>query len=367
MWEGGEKPLPSGGSCMLGSMNLSEYVKNPFTKECEFDLDTFAQDVKDVVVYMNEVLDEGIKYLPLEEQRESVEKYRQLGIGVMGLADMFIKMGVIYGEEESLELIRKIFKVMANSALQQSALLAKEYGTYKAYDREAVLSSPYLNFVATKDTLDLIKKYGLRNAELLSIAPTGSISTMLGVSGGCEPIFQISYIRKSESLGENGEEVYYKVYTPIVREYMTKFNIKDEKDLPEYFVTALDLDYRKRIDVQAELQKYVDSAISSTINLPEETTIEEIMDLYIYAWEKGLKGVTVYRNGCNRSGILIANKKNKTKTIQEQIKALQEQIDNLIVQSLKENPDVCPMCGGKMIHSGGCSECQDCGYSPCSV
>ena len=361
----GEKPLPSGGSCMLGSMNLSEYVINPFTNKCKFDIDTFVKDVKEVVIYMNEVLEEGIQYLPLKEQRESAENYRQLGIGVMGLADMFIKMGVTYGEEESLELIRKIFSAMANASLQQSALLAKKYGTYKAYDREAVLKSPYLNFVATKETLDLIKKYGLRNAELLSIAPTGSISTMIGVSGGCEPIFQNSYIRKSESLGENGEEVYYKVYTPIVREYMIKHSITDEKDLPKYFVTAHDLDYKKRIDVQAELQKYVDSAISSTINLPEETTVEEIEDLYTYAWKKGLKGVTIYRNNCARTGILLTNKKKSN--IYKQIEELQQQIDNLVTQALQENPSTCPMCGGKIIHTGGCEECQSCGYSPCSV
>jgi len=357
--------LPSGGSCLLSSLNLSEYVKNPFSNKAEFNLDSFVQDTKDVVVYMNDILDENIQYLPLQEQKESAKNYRQLGIGVMGLADMFIKMGIRYGSKESKTLIKYIFSRMANSALQQSALLAKENGTYELYNKQAVLSSPYLQFVCTQETYSMIEKYGLKNAELLSIAPTGTISTMIGVSGGSEPIFQNSYTRKSESLGENGQEVYYKVYTPIVKEYMEQNNITKENDLPDYFVTAMDLNYKERIEVQSELQKYIDSAISSTVNLPEETTVEEIMDLYMYAWEMGLKGITVYRNNCQRSGILITDK--KAKTVPEKIKELQEEINTLVINSLKEDSENCPMCGGYLLHVGGCVECQDCGYSPCSI
>ena len=361
----GEKPLPNGGSCMLGSLNLSEYVKNPFNNNCIFDIDTFSEDVKDVVIYMNEVLEEGIQYLPLEEQKITVKNYRQLGIGAMGLADMFIKMGITYGDNESKKIINLIFKEMANAALQQSALLAKEYGPYDKYNKQAVLASPYLKFIATPETYTMIEKYGLRNGELLSIAPTGSISTMFGVSGGVEPIFQNSYTRKSESLGEDDKDVYYKVYTPIVREYMTKHNITKEEDLPPYFVTSMDLNYRKRIEVQSELQKYIDSAISSTVNLPEKATIEDIVDLYIYAWEKGLKGITVYRDNCLRSGVLITSKTKQSTS--DKIEELQTEIDKLIINSLQENPDICPMCGGEMFHSGGCAECKDCGYSPCAI
>lgn len=315
----GEKPLVSGGSCLLSSFNLSEYVKNPFSNNAIFDYNSFAQDVKDSVIYMNDLLDEGIPYLPLDEQKESARKYRQLGIGCMGLADMFIKMKATYGDDKSKELIRQIFHLMANSAIQQSSLLAKKNGTYPAYDKDAILSSPYLKFVATEETYKMVEEYGLYNAELLSIAPTGSLSTMLGVSGGGEPIFSLSHTRKSESLGEDGEDVYYKVYAQVAREYMDTHNNVKEEDLPEYFITSMELDYRKRIEVQAELQKYIDSAISSTVNLPEETTIEEVMDLYMYAWEQGLKGVTVYRSGCERGGILTTDKKknDKPKTVEE--------------------------------------------------
>ncbi len=350
---------------MLSSFNLSEYVKNPFTNKVQFDLDSFFQDVKKAVIYMNNVLDEGIQYLPLQEQKNSAKNYRQLGIGTMGMADMFIKMKIKYGSEKSIILIKHIFSTMANAALQQSALLAKEYGVYPLYNKHAVLSSPYLKFVCTSETYSMIKKYGLRNAELLSIAPNGSISSLIGVSGGCEPIFQNSYTRKSESLGDNGQEIYYKVYTPIVKEYMEQNNIINEQDLPNYFITAMDLNYKERIKVQSELQKYIDSAISSTVNLPEKTTIEEIMNLYIYAWEQGLKGITIYRNGCQRSGILITNK--QSQSIPEKIKTLQEEINSLIIESLKENSENCPMCDGKLLHTSGCVECQTCGYSPCSI
>src|SRR5690606_6141501 len=133
---------------------------------------------------------------------------------------------------------------------------------------------------------ELIKTYGLRNSQLLTIPPTGSISTLIGCSNGVEPIFQLSYIRKSESL--HNVDTYYKVFTPIAKEYMELHNIQNEEDLPDFFVTTSNLNYKDRIDVQAAWQQYIDASISSTINLPEETTAEEIEELYMYAWERGL-------------------------------------------------------------------------------
>ena len=226
-----------------------------------------------------------------------------------------------------------------------------------------MLKSPFLLANASEEVLDLIEKYGLRNSQLLTIPPTGSISTLIGCSNGLEPIFQISYTRKSESLHQ--EETYYKVFTPIVKEYMDRYGISREEDLPDYFVTAHDLNYKERIEVQAAWQQYIDASISSTVNVPNEFTVEEVEELYLYAWRKGLKGITIYRDGCARDGILISNKAKMSKL--EKIQKLQEELNELIVEQLKEDPDSCPMCGGKMIYSGGCSECQDCGYSPCAV
>jgi ribonucleoside-diphosphate reductase alpha chain len=279
----------------------------------------------------------------------------------MGLADMFIKMNIRYGDEDSLKVIENIGEIMLNMAVQESSELAKTEGSFPKYKYENIIKSKFYQENLWDETKQMVKENGLRNSQLLTIAPTGSISTMIGTSGGVEPIFQISYTRKSETLHKG--ETYYKVFTPIAKQYMDKNNITEESELPEFFVTSSGLDYNKRIDVQAVWQKYIDASISSTVNLPEETTVDEVAMLYNYAWEKGLKGVTIFRDGCNRGAILITDKsKDKTK-----IQELQEQLDALMADSLLEDPDKCPMCGGKMNHVGGCDECQDCGYSPCSI
>lgn len=358
-----EETLPAFGSCNLASINLSEFVKNPFTKYARFQFERFSEMVQNGVLYLNEVLDENMNMHPLPQQRQMSKELRQIGLGIMGLADMFIKLGIKYGSSESISLIHQIGRTMINEALRQSAILAKKDGTFPRYNAEAVLNSPFLLSNVDEDVLELIKEHGLRNSQLLTIPPTGSISTLIGCSNGVEPIFQVAYTRKSESL--HHEDTYYKVFTPIIKEYMDQNAIFREEDLPEFIVTTSNLDYRDRIEVQATWQQYIDASISSTVNVPNEFTIEEVEDLYIYAWEKGLKGITIYRDGCARSGILISNKA-KTSRL-DRIDELQREIDQLVVEQLKEDPDTCPMCGGKLNHSGGCAECQDCGYSPCSV
>lgn len=358
-----EETLPPFGSCNLSSINLSEFVKDPFTKYARFEFEKFGEMVRNGVIYLNEVLDENMKLHPLEQQREMSEKLRQIGLGIMGAADMFIKLGIKYGGKESLSIIHQIGRTMINEALRQSALLAKEDGPFPSYKADRVLKSPFLQANADGDVLELIKEYGLRNSQLLTIPPTGSISTLIGCSNGLEPIFQVSYTRKSESLHQ--EDTYYKVFTPIVKEYMEKNNLSIEDELPDFFITTSNLEYKDRIHVQAVWQQYIDASISSTVNVPNEFTVEQVEDLYMYAWENGLKGITIYRDGCARSGILITDKANKNKL--DRIDELQTEIDELAVQQLQEDPDTCPMCGGKLNHSGGCSECQDCGYSPCSI
>lgn len=277
---------------------------------------------------------------------------------------MFIQMGIRYGSKESLDLIDKIGSQFIDVAMNESALMAKEDGAFPLMNKEAILKSPFYNHNASSETKELVEKYGLRNSQLTTIAPTGSISTLIGCSNGVEPMFRASYTRKTESLN-SGQETYYTVVTPIVEELMSAKGIKDIADLPDYVVTAETLEYKDRIDVQATWQQYIDASISSTVNVPNEFTVEEVEQLYMYAWEKGLKGTTIYRDGCERSGILITDKKDSA--IGDQIKALQEQIDDLVLGSLKEDPNKCPMCGGEMVHSGGCTECQDCGYSPCAI
>jgi len=297
-----EEPLPAGGSCLLGSINLSEFVKNPMTGQAEFDLEEFAEVVKVSVKFLNEILDEGLPLHPLEEQRESVGNWRQIGLGIMGLGDALIKLGIRYGSPEAVEICDRIGFTMADTAICASAELAAVEGAYPTYDKEAVFSSPYFLVNTTEKTRRIVEKHGLRNSQLLTIAPTGSISTMLGISGGVEPIYNISYTRKTESL--HGEDRYYKVFTPIVAEYMKVHDIEEEDDLPEFFSTAMTLEYDERIRMQAAWQRHIDASISSTVNVPEDFTLDDVRNLYVYAWQNGLKGVTIYRDNCRRTGIL---------------------------------------------------------------
>lgn len=292
-----EEPLPAGGSCLLGSINLAE-----FACDTGFDFESFKHCVKSSVIALNEVLDEGLSLHPLKEQRESVYDWRQIGLGIFGLADLLIKLGIKYGSPEAIDLCDMIGHTMADMAIKTSAVLAKEYGVYPKYKPEAVEQSAFYSKNALGETKELVESFGLRNSQLLTIAPTGSLSTMIGVSGGIEPIFANYYTRKTESL--KGHDEYYKVYTPIVKEYMDKHGLKDDSELPDYFVTAQTLDYKNRIYMQSIWQSHIDASISSTVNVPNDFTVEQVEDLYMTAWDAGLKGVTIFRDGCKRAGIL---------------------------------------------------------------
>ncbi len=294
--------LPAGGSCLLGSINLNAFVDK---KTKTFDFIEFKNTVKVSVRALNEVLDEGLPLHPLKEQRDSVRDWRQIGLGVMGIADMLINLGITYGSEEAIELCDKIAYTMANTAIKTSAKLAKEYGSFPKCRISDIIKTKFFIKNTDEKTRDLVLEYGLRNSQLLTIAPTGSISTMLQISGGIEPIFANYYTRRTESL--HNETVEYKVYTPIVKDYMKQNNIEDDKNLPEFFITSQNLHYKNRVDMQSIWQKHIDASISSTVNLPHETSVEEVKKIYLYAWEQGLKGITIYRDGCKRSGILTTD------------------------------------------------------------
>lgn len=306
----GEEPLPSGGSCLLGSMNLAAFVKDG-----KFDFDDFCESVNIAVQALNDILEEGLPLHPLEEQRKSVSEWHQIGLGIMGLADMLIKLEIPYDSDIARDLCGNIAHTMADQALFMSSQIAKwKKAPYEKYDLR-VMSTPYFKAHADTFTYKSVETYGLRNSQLLTIAPTGTLSTMLGISGGIEPIFANSYTRKTESL--HGHDEYYKVYTPIVQEYMDTHGLKDESELPNWFVTSSDISPRDRIAMQAVWQNSIDASISSTINLPETATVEDIKDIYMTAWEMGLKGVTVFRNGCKRTGILTTDSKESVTSTDE--------------------------------------------------
>lgn len=340
-----EEPLPAGGSCLLGSINLSEFVRNPFSESADFDFEELKKCVTASVYALNEVLEEGLPLHPLPEQRESVEKWRQIGLGIMGLADALIKLGVTYGQKETVDICDKIGFVMADTAIAASALLAKEKGRFSGCKVEEIMETPYFLMNTTEETRALVKEYGLRNSQLLTIAPTGTLSTMLGISGGIEPVYANYYERKTESL--HGEDVYYRVYTKIVKDYMEAHRIEDDRELPGFFVTAMNLDYKQRIDMQAIWQLHVDASISSTVNLSHGFTKEETEALYMYAYDMGLKGITIYRDGCKRMGILSTKKKEENKSASGILP--------------------CPECGGELVSTEGCDSCKSCGWSKCQL
>lgn len=271
------------------------------------------------------MLDEGLERHPLAEQRKTVRDWRQIGIGIMGLADMLIKLGIEYGSPESIALCDSIGYSMARNAIVASADIAGYAGCYDKYNERYVTTSPFFTEHIKPDDEEawsFVKTNGLRNSQLLTIAPTGSISTMIGVSGGIEPIFANYYERTTKSL--HGHDEVYKVYTPIVKKYMDDHNIKDELGLPSYFVTSATIPIKRRIDMQSVWQKHIDASISSTVNLPNEATVDDVKDLYMYAWEKHLKGITVYRAGCKRAGILNVEQKkdNKSEQIEHSLPSL---------------------------------------------
>lgn len=290
-----EQPLPAGGSCLLGSMNLAEYVYAPG----KFDIRGFETDVQIAVKALNEVLEEGLPLHPLQEQRDAVKKWKQIGLGIMGLGDMLVKMGIKYGSTESFELCDDIGKKMFRSALIASANLKKGHDDW---DDALIRSDMYkYHFMDTE-------LFYPNNSQLLTIAPTGSISTMIGVSGGIEPIFAKSFTRRTVSL--SGKDEYHEVYPTVIKNLMDDLNV-DIDHLPDYVVTSSDIPWFSRVVMQATWQKHVDASISSTINLPEYFPKDEIMDIYLTAWELGCKGLTIFRQGCKRDAILTTEVKSK--------------------------------------------------------
>ena len=303
----GEQPLPKHSACNLGSINLAEFVINPFMNNAYFDSEGFRKAVEISVEALDTVLDENMKNHPLKEQRDMAYNYRNVGLGIMGMHDFLIKLGITYGSEDSKVTIDNVMDLMFRTAFITSSNLARTKGAFPNYTHK-VLSSHIVKKHFTENELVSLGVYenGIRNCSLLSIAPSGSIGTMLNISTGCEPLFQISYKRKTESL--KGKDEYYEVFAGIANEF---FRETGNNELPEFFNTSADIKWKDRVDIQSVLQKHVDTAISSTINLPNKCTLEEIEKLYLYSWEKGLKGVTIFRDGCKRVGILTTDSSNK--------------------------------------------------------
>ena len=307
-----EEPLPAYGACLLGSINLAEFVKYPFTDKAIIDYENLERTTSIAVRALNDVLVEGIPLHPLKGQQQCAHDWRQIGLGTMGLGDMLIKLSITYGSKRSLEIINEVFQSIAVISVLTSLDLAKEIGHYPMCNKEALVNSSFIQALnLPTSVLNDIKTFGLANSQLLTCAPTGSIGTMLQVSTGVEPNYAFSYMRRTLSL--NDGETYYSVDADIVKQFKEITNIEK---LPEYFISSQELNPIDRIKVQATLQKWIDASISSTINLPNSTTVEEVANIYYQAWKYGLKGVTIWRDGCQRQGILSTSE-NKSELFEE--------------------------------------------------
>lgn len=255
---------------------------------------------------MDRVLEENANRHALPEQQEMALKYRNVGIGIMGLADMLVKLRIKYGSPDSIGIIKTLMRFIFRESVIISAHNGRIYGSFPGYSPK-VWDSTIIKNAFTEEEIEEFKEMNsLRNCSLISVAPTGSIGTLLNISTGCEPFFALSFNRKTESM--SGKT--YKVEINAVKEYREITGNNGE--LPDYFITSEEIPWKERIDVQAALQEFTDTAISSTINLKVETTVKDIKELYKYAWRKNLKGCTIYRSG-SRDPILFTDKKESSK------------------------------------------------------
>ncbi len=301
----------AGNSCLLASVNLYHCVDNPFSDNPNINWAKLGNLTSLGVKMLNETGDYGYDMLPLDSNRKNFDEWRSIGLGVFGLADMLVAMKMRYGSPEAIALTNRIMQFMFIHAIITSNQLAEKNGAFKKYDKLNFCTSDIMEHLIEKS--DEIKfrvdpSIGLRNGSLLSIAPTGSIATMTGESGGVEPLFAISYERTTHSSENEGK--HFRVFAQSVADLLEYHNLP--KDLSDeevkkrfpWVVTAYDIKPLDRIKMQAAMQEWVDNSISSTINLPHEATVEDIYNIYINAWKSGLKGITVFRDGCKRANIL---------------------------------------------------------------
>ena len=299
----GEQPLPKHGACCLSSLNLSEFVVNPYTPTAHLNTEDFLHAIDVGIRTLDKLIDENYNRHPLQQQRDMSYNYRNIGLGIFGYATALMKLGLKYGSNEAIEFTDDVFSLLFKRAVFASNNLAKELGTYPKY-KECVFDSDIIKKHFTPDEIDGLKEHGLRNCSLISIAPNGSLATLLGESGGCEPEFALKYTRRTVGMTD-GEDTYYDVYCKAAKEYM---NENHTDTLPDYFVGSADIPWQNRVLTQAAMQNHVDTAISSTVNMPNSATKEDVAHMYLLAWSTGCKGITMFRDGCKRLGILTTDK-----------------------------------------------------------
>ena len=306
----GEQPLPPYGACLLGSINLAKLVEQPFDKNAYLDVSQLEDLVSTAVRMMDNVIE--VSQFPLEAQKLEAKNKRRIGLGVTGLADALLMVGLRYGSDEAVKKTEKWMKTIARSAYKASINLAEEKGAFPLFDPEKFIVSGKM-IQMDEDVKQAVHKFGIRNALLTSIAPTGTISLYAGnVSSGIEPVFAYSYKRKV--LQNDGSHVEEEVVDYAVQLWRDKFG---NAPFPDFFVSAQNLTPADHVKMQAAAQKWVDSSISKTINCPEDISFDDFKEVYIQAYDTGCKGCTTYRPNEVTGSVLSAASEEKSLSDQE--------------------------------------------------
>lgn len=298
----GEQPLPPYGACLLGSVNLARLVEAPFTADARLNPEALDELVRTAVRMMDNVVDAS--KFPLPQQAAEAQAKRRIGLGVTGLADALLMLGLRYGAADAVEQTRAWMKAIARSAYLASVDLAREKGAFPLFDAKKYLASGFMQRMDA-DLREAVAQHGIRNALLTSIAPTGTISLYAGnVSSGIEPVFAYAYTRKV--LQKDGSRTEEEVVDYAVQMWR---DLKGNAPLPDYFVNAQTLAPLDHVAMQAAAQDWVDSSISKTINCPEDISFEDFKDVYLAAWDKGCKGCTTYRPNDVTGSVLSVSEK----------------------------------------------------------
>jgi ribonucleoside-diphosphate reductase alpha chain len=306
----GEQPLPPYGACLLGSINLARLVEYPFGENAHLDVSQLENLVATAVRMMDNVIE--VSQFPLEAQKLEALNKRRIGLGVTGLADALLMVGLRYGSDEAVEKTEEWMKLIARSSYKASINLAKEKGAFSLFDPEKLTASGNMKQM-DDDIKQAVRKFGIRNALLTSIAPTGTISLYAGnVSSGIEPVFAYSYTRKV--LQNDGSHIEEEVVDYAVQMWRDKFG---NAQLPDYFVSAQNLTPSDHVKMQAAAQKWVDSSISKTINCPEDISFDDFKEVYMQAYDTGCKGCTTYRPNEVTGSVLSVASEEKSKSEKE--------------------------------------------------
>jgi ribonucleoside-diphosphate reductase alpha chain len=336
-----EQVLDQDGVCLLGSINLANYIIDPYTKDAQVNYGALANDIPVMVKFLDNVVDVELQFgnYISNAQKESLQHLRRIGLGVMGLADMLASLRLPYSSDPmTIETVRNVFSSIRNNAYTASINLAKVRGPAYAWEetesyyRDIVNNGRFYSKLPEYIKRDMYK-YGTRNVAILSIAPTGTISNLLGVSSGIEPVFAHQYKRRTRM---SGRDEFVDYIHPGVQKAR-------EAGLPDsIYPTAYEVTPHDHLLIQAVIQNYVDSSISKTVNLPASATIADVENIYRTGWEWGLKGISLYRDGSREMQVLYSHETGDEK-------------------------ELCPECKGELVNDSGCILCSSCGYSLCSI